>query len=63
MYYNQTHNQLTILYIKKQILLRGLENKRDTNTEWGKTEFKEKKEKGTNLKKTKSTIRNMCGLL
>ena len=66
MYYNQTHNQLLLTYIKKQSLVNGLETTRVNNVtntkEWGKTESNEKIRKTTtNLKKTTSTLRNMCG--
>jgi len=68
MYYNQTHNQLLLIYIKKNALINGLETTRGNNitntTEWGKTVFKEKKKKRINLKKitsTISTLKSMCG--
>lgn len=61
MYYNQTHNQLLLIYIKKQALVNGLETTHVTNTKWVKTESNEKIRKTTNLKKTTSTLRNMCG--
>ena len=64
MYYNQTHNQLLLIYIKKQALVNGLETTRVnnvTNTKWVKTESNEKIRKPKNLKKTISTLRNMCG--
>ena len=65
MYYNQTHNQLLLTYIKKHALVNGLETTRVNNVtntkEWGKTESNEKIRKRINLKKTTSTLRNMCG--
>ena len=60
MYYNKTHNQLLLIYLRKQILVKGLENKQENNIEWGKTGTKEKKKKKINLKKIKYTIRDMC---
>ena len=61
MYYNQTNNQLLLIYIKKQALLKGLENKHDTTIEWGRTESKKEKKKKTNLEKGISILKNMCG--
>ena len=61
MHYNQTRNQLLIVYLRKQALIKGLETKGDNNTEWGKIESKEKTKKKTNQRKIKSIIRNMCG--
>ena len=60
MHYNQTRNQLLIVYLRKQALIKGLETKGDNNTEWGKIESKEKTKKKINPKKTKYTIRDMC---
>ena len=59
MYYNKTHNQLLLIYIKVH-LKKGLENTRVVTKEWGKTEFKEKTKKNKNLKKTIYTIKNTC---
>tara|TARA_B100000780_G_scaffold254901_1_gene203291 strand:- start:254 stop:454 length:201 start_codon:yes stop_codon:yes gene_type:complete len=61
MYYNQTRNQLLLIYLRKQILVKGLENKQENNIEWVKTATKEKKKKKINLKKIKYTIRNILG--
>lgn len=63
MYYNQTHNQLLLIYIKKKNEM-DLENNCITNIDnkqWVKTVFKEKKKKKKNLKKTTSTLKSMCG--
>lgn len=60
MYYNQTHNQLLLIYIKKNYQ-NDLENKHDSTIEWGRIGSKEKKNKKINLKKTTSTLKNMCG--
>lgn len=61
MYYNKTHNQLLLIYLRKQILVKGLENKHTDTIEWGKTGTKEKKKKKINLKKIKYTIKNILG--
>jgi len=61
MHYNQTRNQLLIIYLRKKILIKGLENKQENTIEWGKTATKEKKKKKINLKKIKYTIRNILG--
>ena len=60
MHYNQTRNQLLIIYLRNKKLINGLETKGDNNTEWGKIESKEKTKKKINPKKTKYTIRDMC---
>ena len=60
MHYNQTRNQLLIVYLRKKRLIKGLENNGGTNTEWVKIESKEKIKKKINPKKKKSTIRDMC---
>lgn len=60
MHYNQTRNQLLIVYLRKKRLIKGLENNGGTNTEWEKIESREKTKKKINPKKTKYTIRNMC---
>ena len=60
MHYNQTRNQLLIVYLRKKRLIKGLENNGGTNTEWEKIETREKTKKKINPKKTKYTIRNMC---
>ena len=67
MHYNQTRNQLLIIYLRKKVLIKGLENNGCNNTyttdtiEWGKTGTKEKKKKKINLKKIKYTIKNILG--
>ena len=60
MYYNKTHNQLLLIYIKKLYQI-DLENKHDSTIEWERTESRKKKNKKINLKKITSTLKNMCG--
>ena len=60
LHYNQTRNQLLIIYLRNKKLINGLETKDSINTEWEKIESNEKKKKKRNQKKTKSTIRDMC---
>ena len=60
LHYNQTRNQLLIIYLRKKKLINGLETNDGINTEWEKIESNEKTKKNRNQKKTKSTIRDMC---
>ena len=60
LHYNQTRNQLLIIYLRKKKLINGLETNDGINTEWEKIESNEKTKKNRNLKKTKYTIRDMC---
>jgi len=63
LHYNQTRNQLLIIYLRNKKLINGLETNGGNytdNTEWEKIESNEKTKKKLNQKKTKYTIRDMC---